>query len=280
MGYFEGLTLWFALGSVMQLLVCMKQVPEKDSRYKIDQAGSATVEEDLVFETNESDVYALEEALRLKEKFGGEVVVLSLGEERVLKTIKNALAMGADRAFHLTGPAFRGGDAFVTAQAISRAARKENFDLIFTGVQSEDMAYAQTGTILAQVLGYPHATIVMSVDISLDARTAQIKRELESNLFERVEIPLPAVLTIQSGINHPRYATLKGIMLAKKKEIRTLSARELGLESHELGEQGSKVDQQRLFFPEKRKKTVMIGGTPEEAAETLMEKLRKEARVL
>jgi electron transfer flavoprotein beta subunit len=264
----------------MQLLVCMKQVPEKDSRYKIDLAGSAIVEEDLVFETNESDVYALEEALRLKEKFGGEVVVLSLGGERVLKTIKNALAMGADRAFHLTDPAFRGVDAFVTAQVISRAARKENFDLIFTGVQSEDMAYAQTGTILAQVLGYPHATIVMSVDISQDGRTAQIKRELESNLFERVEIPLPAVLTIQSGINHPRYATLKGIMLAKKKEIRTLSARELGLDSHELGEQGSKVDQQRLFFPEKRKKTVMIGGTPEEAAETLMEKLRKEARVL
>jgi len=264
----------------MQLLVCMKQVPEKDSRYKIDQAGSGIVEEDLVFETNESDLYALEEALRLKERFGGEVVVLSLGEERVTKTIKNALAMGGDRAYHLADPAFRGGDAFVTAQVISRVARRESFDLILTGVQSEDMAYAQTGTILAQVLGYPHATIVMSVDISQNGRTAQIKRELESGLFERVEIPLPAVLTIQSGINHPRYATLKGIMLAKKKEIRTLSAQEVGLDSHELGKQGSKVDQQKLLFPEKRKKTVMIGGTPEEAAATLMEKLRKEARVL
>jgi len=264
----------------MKILVCLKQVPEKDSRYKIDDLATWIREDNLVFETNESDVYALEEALRLKEKLGGEVGVLSLGEERALKTIKSGLAMGADRAFHLSDPAFQGSDAFVVATAIARAISGQNFDIIFTGVQSEDMAFAQTGTILAQLLGWPHATIVMEVNVSEGGKKARVKRELESNLFEVVEISLPAVLTIQSGINQPRYATLKGIMQAKKKEIRRFSAQDLGLESSQLGKTGSMVDHQKMFFPEKKKKTVILEGTPEEAARTLMERLRKEAKVL
>ncbi len=264
----------------MQILVCLKQVPDKDSRYKIAAAGNAILEEDLVFETNESDHYALEEALRLKEKFGGEVVLLSLGDERVLKSIKNGLAMGADRALHLTGPEFHGSDAHVIAKAICQAIAGQPFDVIFTGVQSDDMAFGQTGTILAELLGWAHATIVMEVTVNPDGQTAQVKRELESNLFERVEIPLPAVLAIQSGINQPRYATLKGIMQAKKKEIKTLSPKDLGMQPGDTGPAGSKVDHQRLFFPEKKKRTVLIEGEPEEAAKKLMEKLRKEARVL
>ena len=264
----------------MRILACLKQVPEKDSRYKIDDTATGIREEDLVFETNESDVYALEEALRLKEKLGGEVVVLSLGEERVLKTIKSGLAMGADSALHLTDPAFRGSDAFVIATSIARAISDQNFDVIFTGVQSEDMAFAQTGTILAQLLGWSHATIVMEVNVSEDGKNARVKRELESNLFEVVEIPLPAVLTIQSGINQPRYATLKGIMQAKKKGIRTLCAQDLGLKNRQLGSIGSVVDHQKMFCPEKKKKTVILEGTPEEAARTLMERLHKEAKVL
>ena len=263
----------------MQILVCLKQVPEKDSRYKIDDSGKAIREEDLVFETNDSDQYALEEALRLKEKFGGVVVVLSLGDERVLKTIKNGLAMGADRAIHIHDPAFRGSDADVVAHAFAEAIREEKFDIIFTGVQSDDMAFGQTGTLLAQRLGWSHATIVMEVSVSADGQIAQVKRELESNLFEQVEVSMPTVLAIQSGINQPRYATLKGIMQAKKKEIRTLSLQDLGLQPQEAGSTGSRVDHQKLFFPERKKKTVMIDGTPEEAAKVLMEKLHKEARV-
>lgn len=264
----------------MQILVCVKQVPEKDSRYRIDESGTWVREEDLVFETNESDQYALEEALRLKEKFGGEVVVVSLGEERVLKMIKSALAMGADRAIHINDPALRGSDASVTAHAIARAIEGQAFDVIFTGVQSEDMAFGQTGTILAQLLGWSHATIVMEVNVNLERRTVQVKRELESNLFEQVEMPLPAVLAIQSGINQPRYATLKGIMQAKKKEIKTLSLQDLAMQPEEAGPAGSKVKHLRLFFPERKKKTVLIEGEPEEAARTLIEKLRKEAKVL
>jgi len=264
----------------MQILVCLKQVPDKDSRYKIDAAGTGIHEEDLVFETNESDQYALEEALRLKEKFGGEVVLLSLGDDRVLKSIKNGLAMGADRAVHVTGPEFHGSDAHVVATAIQRAIEGQTFDVVLTGVQSDDLAFGQTGTILAELLGWAHATIVMEIAVNPDAKTVQVKRELESNLFEKVEIPLPAVLAIQSGINQPRYATLKGIMQAKKKEIKTLSSRDLRLESGEVGPAGSRVNHQKLSFPEKKKKTVLIEGEPEEAAKQLMEKLRKEARVL
>jgi electron transfer flavoprotein beta subunit len=264
----------------MQILACLKQVPEKDSRYKLNDSATGVLEEDLVFETNESDVYALEEALRLKEKLGGEVVVLSLGGERVLKVIKSGLAMGADRALHLTDPGFRDSDAFVTASAIARAIADQKFEMILTGVQSDDWAFAQTGTILAQLLGWNHATIVMAVEVLEDGKRLRVKRELESNLFEVVEIVTPAVLTIQSGINQPRYATLKGIMQAKKKEIRTRSAKDLGMTPQELGKVGSKVDHRKLFFPERKKKTILIDGTPEEAAKTLMEKLHKEAKVL
>lgn len=264
----------------MQILVCLKQVPDKDSRYKIDEAKTGIREEDLVFETNESDQYALEEALRLKEKFGGEVVIMSLGQERVLKLIKNGLAMGADRAIHLTGPAFQGSDAHVVATAIQRAIREQNFDVILTGVQSEDMAFGQTGSILAELLGWVHATLVMEVTVAADGKSAEIKRELESNLFERLAITLPAVLAVQSGINTPRYATLKGIMQAKKKEIRTLGLEDLGMHSSEAGASGSRVDHRRLFVPEKKKKTVILEGEPEDAAKALFEKLRKEAKVL
>lgn len=264
----------------MQILVCLKQVPEKDSRFKINDSASGILEDDLVFETNESDVYALEEALRLKEKLGGEVVVLSLGGERVLKTIKSGLAMGADRAFHLADPGFRDSDAFVIANAIARAIKDQKFDVIFTGVQSDDLAFAQTGTILAQLLGWNHATIVMEVEVIGEGKNLRVRRELESNLFEVVELGVPAVLTIQSGINQPRYATLKGIMQAKKKEIRTLNAQDLGMAPQELGKPGSKVDHRKLFFPEKKKKTLLIEGTPEEAARILIEKLHKEAKVL
>ena len=264
----------------MQILVCLKQVPEKDSRFKIDVSGVSILEEDLIFETNESDQYALEEALRLKDKLGGEVVVLSLGGDRVVKTLKNALAMGADRSIHINDPAFRGSDAFVIARAIARVIQKEAFDVVLTGVQSEDLSFGQTGTLLAYFLSWPHATIVIEAEVKGKGQPARIRRELESNIFEDVEICLPAVLTIQSGINQPRYATLKGIMQAKKKEIREYTCADLGLGPQEVGEVGSRVQHLKLSFPEKKKKTLLLKGSPEETANALVEKLRKEAKVL
>jgi electron transfer flavoprotein beta subunit len=264
----------------MQILVCLKQVPEKDSRFKIDASGVSILEEDLIFETNESDQYALEEALRLKEKLGGEVVVLSLGKVRVVKALKNALAMGADRGIHINDPEFSGSDAFAIARALSRVIQKESFDVAFTGVQSDDLSFGQTGTLLAHFLGWSHATIVIEAEIVGESRPARIRRELESNLFEEVEVPLPAVLTIQSGMNQPRYATLKGIMQAKKKEIREYTRADLGLGPDEVGEAGSRVQHRKLSFPEKKKQTMLLTGSPEESARALVEQLRKVAKVL
>ena len=264
----------------MNLLVCMKQVPEKDSRYKVNDLGTWVREEDLVFETNESDQYALEEALRLREKLGGEVAVISLGAVRAQKTLKSALAMGADRAVHVSSEQLQQSDASVIAKVIQRAIQGEQFDLIFTGVQSDDMSFAQTGTILAQLMGWNHATIVMEVEVKPSERTVQVKRELESNIFERVELPLPAVLTIQSGINQPRYATLKGIMQAKKKELKVLTLEDLTISPDQVGIEGSDTIPVKLSAPERKKKTVLLEGEPDAVARTLFEKLRKEARVL
>jgi len=264
----------------MQILTCLKQVPERDSRYKLNQDGCGVLEEDLVFETNESDLYALEEALRLKEQFGGEVTALSLGPDRVSKVLRNALAMGADRAIHLKGAEFERGDAWGTAHAIAAAVAPEDFDLVLTGVQSEDMAFAQTGGVLAQILGWACATIVLEIALEDQTGTIQVKRELESNVLERVELPLPAVLTIQSGSHPIRYATLRGIMQAKKKEYRVLTVSDLGLAAEAVGEGAAKVTHHRLLAPERKKQTVMIEGGAEEAARTLVDKLVNEIGVI
>jgi electron transfer flavoprotein beta subunit len=264
----------------MRILTCLKQVPERDSRYKLNQDGSGVLEEDLVFETNESDLYALEEALRLKESLGGEVAALSLGPDRVSKVLRNALAMGADRAIHLKGKDFERGDAWVTAHAIAAAIALQDFDLVLTGVQSEDMAYAQTGAVLAQILGWSCATIVMEIAYGADTRGIQVKRELESNVFERIELPLPAVLTIQSGSHPIRYATLRGIMQAKKKEYRVLTPADLSLPVDTLGEAAVRVRHHRFLVPQKKKRTVMIEGGAEEAAQMLMDKLVNEVGVI
>jgi len=259
----------------MRIVVCVKQVPKRDLALRLNEAGTWIKETDLSWEINEPDVYALEEALRLKERLGGEVIVCSLGPARVEQAIREALAKGADRALHLADPVFEGLDAFNTARVLAEALRRESFDLILTGLQSDDHGYAQTGVILAELLGLPHATIVMQIEV-LDGRV-KVKRELEAGWFQWIELPLPALLTIQSGINQPRYATLKGIMGAKKKEIRRWGLADLGLSADVLR---NKQELVRVFFPTKAKRTEFLEGSPEEVAAKLVEKLRYEAKVL
>lgn len=259
----------------MRIIVCLKQVPKRDLALRLNETGTWIKEADLSWEINEPDAYALEEALRLKEQWGGEVLVCSLGPARVEQTIREALAKGADRALHLVDPAFEGLDAFQTARVLAEALRAEPFDLILTGLQSDDYGYAQTGVILAEFLGLPHATIVMQIEVLGDR--VRVKRELEAGWFQWVELPLPALLTIQSGINQPRYATLKGIMGAKKKEIRRVTLADLPLSADDLR---NKQELLRVFFPTKAKRTEFLEGTPEEIAARLVEKLRYEAKVL
>jgi len=260
----------------MNIVVCLKQVPKKDSILRIAADQKWIDERDLSYEMSEADAYALEEALRQKEKHGGEVIVISLGPERVRQSIKEALAKGADRAIHLHDPAFDAAtDAAGIARALAAALKDEKYDLVFTGLQSDDYGYAQIGLILAEHLGLPSATIAM--EVQPEQGNVRVKRELESGWFQWVRIPMPALLTIQSGINQLRYATLKGIMAAKKKEIRELKAADLGLSSDDL-KPAQTIE--RAYLPEKTKTTEMIEGKPAEVAARLVEKLRFDARVI
>jgi len=212
----------------------MKQVANKDAILRINKESNWIEEADLSFEVNESDGYALEEALRIKEKVGGEVVVCSMGPQRAKSVIKDALARGADRAIHVVGDNISHLSPFAAASVLANAVRDEQADLIMTGLQSDDYGYGQTGVILAELLGLPHATIVIEIDAT--GEQLRVKRELESGWYQWYTMPKPALLTIQSGISQIRYATLKGIMAAKKKEIRevTPSAEIIGGPSHQL----------------------------------------------
>lgn len=256
----------------MKIGVCVKQVPAKDAPLAIADGGTWIRESDIGFETNEPDTYALEEALRLKEKHGGEVVAISMGPERAKQTIKEALARGADRGIHIAESEYFKLDPLAAARPLAASIKGENFGLILTGLQSDDQGFGQTGVLLAELLGWPQATIVMQIEAA-DGRV-KVKRELEAGWFQWVELPLPAVLTIQSGINKPRYATLQGIMAAKKKVISTVERASLGVR----GSSTQRVE--RIYVPAKNKKTEFITGSPKEAAAKLLEKLRHEARVL
>jgi electron transfer flavoprotein beta subunit len=255
----------------MKIAVCIKQVPTREWQPRLNDDKTWIRDQDASFEMNEPDAYALEEALRLKEKHGGEVVVCSAGPARVAQVIREALARGADRAIHVEDDSLASADAFVTSTALAAAMQDEKFDLTLTGLQSDDQGFAQVGVILAERLGQPHATIIMEVEVTEADKGLRVKRELEGGWFQWVAMPLPAVLTIQSGINQLRYATLKGIMAAKKKEIRKAAV--------PAGVTG-KQKIASLYVPEKGKKTHLVGGSPAEAAKELVRLLREEARVI
>src|ERR1041384_5838914 len=252
----------------MKIAVCIKQVPTREWQPRLNDQKTWIREQDVSYEMNEPDAYALEEALRLREKHGGEVVVCSAGPARVQQVIREALARGADRALHVESDALGSADAFVTADALAAAMTAERFDLILTGLQSDDQGHAQMGVILAERLGVPHSTIIMEIP-AVDGGVKG-KRELEGGWFQWITMPLPALLTIQSGINQLRYATLKGIMAAKKKEIREVKAADVGLSAEDL--KPSQIIE-RAYLPEKTKSTEFIEGKPAEAAAKLVEKL-------
>jgi electron transfer flavoprotein beta subunit len=254
----------------MKIVVAIKQVPSRDSQLKVNASGTWIEDADLAWEINEPDAYALEAGLQLKEKLSGEVVVLCAGPDSAAQTIREALAKGADRAIHIQTPGFT--DPLALARVMAKALESEKPDLILTGLQSDDLGYGQTGVILAEVMGLPHATIIMNVEPA--GNGIKVKRELEDGWFQHVEMPLPALLTIQSGATKLRYATLMGIKKAKTKEVRRVSASELAA----AGNPAIRLD--RIYMPQKTKHSQIFDGPPKEAAAKLVEKLRFEARVL
>jgi electron transfer flavoprotein beta subunit len=257
----------------MKIIVLMKQVANKDAILRTNKEGTWIEEGDLSFEVSESDGYALEEALRVREKLTGEVIVCSMGPGRVKSVIKDALARGADRAIHVVGDNLGSLSPYATASALAEAIREEKPDLIMTGLQSDDYGYGQTGVILAELLGLPHATIVIEVDAS--SEQLRVKRELESGWYQWYSMKTPALLTIQSGISQIRYATLKGIMAAKKKEIKEVSP------SAEIVDRPSHQRIEKIYLPQKTKQTQLLGnGDAKAGAVELAQKLHTEARVI
>ncbi len=256
----------------MKIIVMMKQVASKDAILRLNTEETWIAEADLSFEVNESDGYALEEALRLREKLGGDVIVCSMGPARAKSVIKDALARGADRAIHIVGDNLTHLSPYAAASVLAEAVRAEKPDLIMTGLQSDDYGYAQTGVIMAELLGFPHATIVIEVDASGDK--LRVKRELESGWYQWYSMPTPALLTIQSGISQIRYATLKGIMAAKKKEIKEMTP------PAEIVTRPSHQRIEKVYFPQKSKQTQFLGnGDAKAGAVALAEKLHTEARI-
>jgi electron transfer flavoprotein beta subunit len=256
----------------MKIIVAIKQVPERDAQVRIDSAGKWIDESDLQFALNESDAYALEEALQLKEQHGGEVIVLSAGPERIGQTIREALAKGADRAINIACDDLAARDALSVARLLAAAIHTESPDLVLTGLQSEDLGLGQTGVIVAELLNLPHASLILHVEKT--ATGLNVKRELEEGWFQQIELPMPAVLTIQSGGNKLRYATLMGIKRAKTKDVRQLSAAELSPSTAPI------AVLERVTLPQKQKSTQILPGSPKEAAAALVEKLKFEARIL
>jgi len=256
----------------MKIVVAIKQVPARDSQLRIASSGKWIEEGDLTYEINEPDAYALEAGLQLKEKNGGEVIALCAWPARAAQTIREALAKGADRALHIEEE-MGGFDPLAASKLLAAAIRTESPDLVLTGLQSDDFGYGQTGVILAELLGLPHATIIMEVETQ--GSGIKVKRELENGWFQHVEMPLPALLTIQSGISKLRYATLMGIKKAKTKEIKRLTAADLGGAAA-----APSITVDRIYLPERSKQTQLFDGSPKEAAAKLVEKLKFEARVI
>lgn len=263
----------------MRVAVCIKQVPDSEARLRVAPDGRWIDEDELAFVINESDEYALEEGLTLAEATAGEVIVFTLGGERCREALRKALALGAARAVHLNDEAFAGGDALATARALAAALKREEIELVLTGSQSRDLGWAATGSALAGYLGWPHAWLVMGVELEEGGRSVLVTREMEAGLNEISRLALPAVIEVQAGINHPRYASLKGIMQAKRKEIAALSAADLGLDPASIGAAGSRVEVLSVAEPAAAAAEI-LEGEPAAVARLLVDKLRKEARVI
>ncbi|MBA7715593.1 Electron transfer flavoprotein subunit beta [subsurface metagenome] len=263
----------------MNIVVCVKQVPEvTDAELEINKEGAEILKEDLEFDINEWDNYAVEEAVRIKEANGGKVTVVTLGDEDCEDVLRTALAMGADEAIRIDEQGFEFSDAAGIAQGLYRAVRDVPFDLLLTGAQGSDDGWAQVGLTLAELLGIPYASLVVGVEIG--EGTITVHRELESNTQEKVEMPLPAALTIQTGINNPRYVSIMGIQKVRRIEIKETDSEELGLSEAEIGSQGSRVDSQKLSLPAVGEGADILTGSLDEICEKTAQIIRDKGGVM
>lgn len=264
----------------MNIVVCVKQVPDTATRIKVKPETGEIDPEGIQYVVNPYDEFAVEEALQIKERLGkGEVLVVSQGPERAREALRTCLAMGADRGIHLKDSAFEGGDSLATSVALAAAIRRQPFDLILCGRQAVDDDLAQVGASLAELLDIPHVSLVSKLELSSDGRTATVRRDVEG-ASEVLEIELPALLTCQKGLNEPRYPSLKGIMAAKKKPVEELSVSDLGVDPARVGTAGSKMKVLKYSSPPSRGGGKILQGEPAETAKELVRLLREEAKVI
>ena len=258
----------------MKICVLIKQVPDKNSSLTIAEDYRSLEETNITWVSNESDNYALEEALLLKEAHGGEVIACTLGRESANQILKDAMAKGADRSIFLSDSQFENLDILSLAKVFAAVLRDEKFDLILSGLQSDDQGNSQLGLLLAELLGMSHASLVMGTEV-LDDNTIKVKRELEGGWFQWTTLSLPSSISIQSGLNTPRYATLKGIMMVKNKTVDELNGESVpGLDL------SAKVTLKNMYIPEKSKETVFIDGAPDEIVGKLIDVFKNEIKIM
>ena len=264
----------------MNIIVCLKQVPDTETQIKIAPQGKSIVTEGVKWVMNPYDEYGVEEALRIKEKFGGEVTVVGLGPKRVTESIRTALAMGADKGILVSDQALEGSDGIATAKALATSIKDLDYDLIFTGQRGVDDDMGVVGAALAEFLGIPNLSIIVKVEVAEDGKSVKVNRPVEGQTLV-IESSLPALITAQKGLNEPRYASLPGIMKAKKKPLEEKTLADLGLDPAEFGEGGRKVKIVELTPPPERKAGKIIEGeTPQEKAAKLATLLHEEAKII
>jgi electron transfer flavoprotein beta subunit len=254
----------------VEILVCVKRVPDtSENEIQLNSAGNDIERDDLVYSINEWDNYAVEEALQIAARVGGNVTVVTVGSEEDEEVLRRQMAMGANHGILLTDDAFAGSDGRGIATILKSFVQKNHYDLILTGVQAEDGA-AQVGGMLAAMLEYPYASLVNSIEV-LDSRKLKITREIEGGNKEISEIELPCVLSIQTGINEPRYVGMRGIRQVASVPIPTYGLADLVLDASEVGEAGAKVKRQDYFVPVLVKSAEILQGSQEEVIDQLVE---------
>jgi electron transfer flavoprotein beta subunit len=264
----------------VNIIVCIKQVPDTEAQIKIAPDGKSIVKDDVKWVMNPYDEFAVEEALRIKEKFGGEVTVIGLGPKRVTESLRTALAMGADKAVLISDPAAEGSDALATAKALAAVIKSMKYDLIFAGQRGVDDDMGLVGATLGEFLGIPHLPIIVKVEVGQDGKSVKVHRPVEGQTLV-IESPLPALITAQKGLNEPRYASLPGIMKAKKKPLEEKTLASLGLNPGEFGEGARKLKIVQLTPPPQRKAgKIVAGDSPEAKAAELARLLRQEAKAI
>ena len=256
----------------MKIMVCLKQVPHQDARLDVRSDGAWIQEDNIKFEINSYDTYALEEALRAKDAGGAEVLVVSIGPDRVSQALRTALGMGADRAIHVKDPATEGSDTLGVAKILAAVARQESPDLIFTGFMSDDANFAAVPPMLAELVGMPHTTAAVHVERTNG--TLKVDREIEGGAQEVVELQAPCVVSVQTGINQVRYASLKGIMAAKKKPLDVKTAADLGL-AGQVGAGAAKIKITKIAPPPRGDRAEIVQGTTDQVVASLVNKIKE-----